>query len=69
MPEKAALFFLPLADNRAIDALVGSADVVHLGHREVGFQRYVTETVGALDAGSILVEPRNEVAQKHHMVA
>ena len=57
MPEQAALFFLPLADNRAIDALVGSADVVHLGHRKVGFQRDMTETVGALNAGSILVEP------------
>ena len=57
MPVQTALFFLPLADNRAIDALIGSADVVHLRHRKVGFQRDMTETVGALNAGSILVEP------------
>ena len=70
MPVEPAVFLLPTADDAAIDGVVAGIDVVNLVDGEVGLHGNVLEAdVGSSDAGNILIEPGEQVAEQHDMVA
>ena len=70
MPVEAAVLLTPAAHNLAVDGVVTGIDMVNLVDGEVGIHGNVLETdVGSPDTGNPLVEPRQQVAEQHDVVA
>ena len=70
MPVEASVLFLPTTHNLAVDAVIAGINIVNLINGEVGCHLDVTEAqIADADASDVLIEPRQQVAQQHHVVA
>ena len=70
MPVETAMFLFPTTHNLAVNRGVTGIDLVDLVDGEIRRHLDVSETqITDTDAGNVFIEPREQVAEQHHVVA